>query len=386
MKRLLGVVAVVIAMVMWEVLPAGAAVTWTVQPSPTPPRFLSAVSCLSAGDCTSVGERKILHWNGHRWTVQANAPANGDLVDIDCSSARSCTAVGALNEAGGNSPVRLLAAIWNGVRWKVQAVPSPVAPSPGVNMSFNAVECLSPANCLAVGFYSLSGGTSRVLIEKWNGVRWRIQRSPIRRGTLNDVACQSTTSCFAVGDTPTSTPDVVSKILVEHWNGSKWTVQAVPSVPSPPGTERAPTLAGISCPGSRVCTAVGTLFFDYFSPSSFEGLPLALRWNGTRWVRQRVTLPAGTFNSINVLNGVACISANRCVAVGSSRFDIHSGSSTFVMAWNGTRWAVQQAVNPPGFFRGFFGVDCTTVCTAVGGRATIGNVERSLVEVSRAFS
>lgn len=242
-------------MAFWTALPAGASQTWTVQPTPAPPpAVLSNVSCLSAANCTAVGDNKILQWSGGRWTVRATAPAYATLSDVACTSATRCIAVGSLGDSAGNYQIRLLAEIWNGTSWKVQTVPNPATPSPDVNyMSLNAVKCLSPTDCLAVGFYSVNSGADRVLIEKWNGVTWAIQQVPSQPGALGDVTCQSATSCFAVGDAPEPNPvDYIFKALIEHWNGSSWTVQAAPTIAPPfgPAGVSVVSLTGISCPGN----------------------------------------------------------------------------------------------------------------------------------------
>jgi hypothetical protein len=374
-RRIVGVMTAAVAMVLWNALPASAAVTWTVQPTPTPPSSLNAVTCLSVSNCTAVGEAKILHWNGGRWAVQATAPANGALKGVACTSATRCIAVGSLGDSGGNVDVRLLAEVWNGTQWNTQPVPNPVTPSPGSNsMSLNAVECLGPANCLAVGSYGVNGSTGRVLIEKWNGTAWRIQPAPTRPGSLSAIDCQSATSCFAAGSDGSS-----GNVLVEHWNGTKWAVQAVPALPPYLGTPpSAADFGGISCVGSKICTAVGDVFYDFGSPSSWTHLTLAERWDGSRWVRQSTPNPGG----VNGLNSVTCVSTSDCIAVGAWEADVNSTLSFLVMAWNGTKWTTKGIADPSLHGGSLSGISCTTVCTVVGARfadtgALISLAERS---------
>lgn len=293
--------------------------------------------------------------------------------------------MGSLGDSAGNTNVRLLAELWNGATWKVQTVPSPITPSPGVNsMSFSAVECLSPASCLALGSYSAGGGAGGLLIEKWNGTRWTIQPAPTH--ALGDIACQSATSCFAVGAKPTSKEFFFNDVEIEHWDGRRWTTQATPSVPPPAGSEGGSSLAAISCPGPTFCTAVGTLEFDDGAPDTIEYATIALRWDGTRWTRQ--PSPGATNQSQNLLYDVSCISANNCTAVGVSAFDANSfPGSALIMGWNGTRWALQRAAVPSGDVGGaLIGIDCATVCTGVGLRFDRNFTQRSLAETNEAFS
>jgi hypothetical protein len=126
---------------------------WVVQKPPVPGSAaggLSAVSCVSASDCTAVGDDTVggktgplaESWNGHAWTEQAVGPAGATLTGISCVSASSCTAVGYSGRAA-------LADDWNGSHWTVQ----PTAPPAG-NKSLSSVSCVSAGTCTAVGLYA----------------------------------------------------------------------------------------------------------------------------------------------------------------------------------------------------------------------------------------
>jgi hypothetical protein len=97
---------------------------------------------------------------------------------------------------------------------------------------------------------------------------------PPVQGTLSSVSCTATTACVAVGSY-VNDGDTVA--LAERWNGTAWTNQATPNPAG--GTEIA--LNGVSCPSATKCLAVG----------SYEGahgiLPLAERWNGSKWTIER---------------------------------------------------------------------------------------------------
>jgi hypothetical protein len=126
---------------------------WVIQKPPVPGSAaggLSAVSCVSASDCTAVGYDTVGgktgpladSWNGHAWTEQAVGPAGATLTGISCVSASSCTAVGYSRRAA-------LADYWNGSNWTVQ----PTAP-PAANKSLSSVSCASSGTCTAVGLYA----------------------------------------------------------------------------------------------------------------------------------------------------------------------------------------------------------------------------------------
>jgi hypothetical protein len=81
---------------------------------------------------------------------------------------------------------------WNGRVWSI-------TPSPNVGGSGpDAVSCIGPTSCVAVGWV---GGST--LVESWNGVSWSVTPSPNTGGTdnfLSGVDCAASISCVAVGE------------------------------------------------------------------------------------------------------------------------------------------------------------------------------------------
>jgi hypothetical protein len=137
--------------------------------------------------------------------------------------------------------------------------------------------------------------------------------------------------------------------LAERWNGSRWSIERTPR---PTGSATS-ELLGVSCPTSRECIAVG----DYESTSKvFFGF--AERWNGSRWALAGVVRPGAAF-----LDSVSCSSARLCTAVGA--YQITSTSLPLAERWTG-RWRQQHT---PGT-GSLYGVSCPTSsrCTAVGSR------------------
>jgi hypothetical protein len=151
-----------------------------------------------------------------------------------------------------------------------------------------------------VGSYD-SGPSTRGLIESWNGTRWSKVFSPRRgfRDLLGSVSCASATACIAVG-TYTGGSDHTS---IESWNGTSWSV--VPS-PSRPG----PELTRVSCGSAAACTAVGT----YHPGGGANTNTLIMSLDGTSWSVVPSPSPGPEFNR---LDGVSCVSAAACTAVGT---------------------------------------------------------------------
>jgi hypothetical protein len=143
--------------------------------------------------------------------------------------------------------------------------------------------------------------------------------------------------------------------LAEAWNGTSWKVVK----PANPAVTTASQLNGVSCVSATVCTAVG-----WFSNVGHAQM-FAEAWDGTHWTIQSIANPTGGTNSI--LNSVSCTSATACTAVGNY-FD---GSHTVTVAerFDGGGWTAQSTANPSGFKSNTLsGVSCpaVNVCTAVG--------------------
>jgi hypothetical protein len=385
-------------------------VQWSTITSPNAPDFgnsaLSGVSCATSTGCTAVGRRfnssGIAHtltesWNGSSWSVltSPNAAARSSVLsDVVCTSATGCFAVGAALPP--SSSAKTLIEQRNDATWSI--VPSPNGAG-AILATLNGVACTSATNCFAVGL-----GPGSAPIERWNGTTWSIVANPTSR-PLNGIACPSATSCFAVGDgpgqpsiqrwngtqwsvvpspapagdtsrlasvscsSPTScfavgevTTGSTSKTLVERWNGSAWSI-----VPSPNRGSDSNTLTGISCTSPTSCLAVGSF---YSFPSGT--LTLSERWNGSSWTV--VASPNRAGSSISTLEGIACVTASNCYAVGAGTTS--GGTTSFVLHWNGTTWAGLASAHPgDASSTTLSGVSCSsaTSCAAVGSYVNVTN-------------
>jgi hypothetical protein len=153
-----------------------------------------------------------------------------------------------------------------------------------------------------------------------------MQRSPRVRhpgpGELTSVSCPAAAACLAAGDTGGSETNFHASALAERWDGTTWVIQRVSQ---PAGTTDS-YLNGISCSSPVACTAVG----EWVNGTGSVFL-LAERWNGTTWAIQHTPTPPG---SDSVFNAVSCPSATDCVAVGQD------SSGPLAARWNGTTWTL----------------------------------------------
>jgi lysophospholipase L1-like esterase len=268
------------------------------------------------------------------------------LEAVSCAAAQSCYAVGSSGQVDAEIPAIEREIDGN---WRAESPPSPPTSS---STSLEDVSCTSWNACTAVGFASTTSHFVIPVAERWNGVRWRVQSPPLSGAAstlLTGVSCATVTSCTAVGYS--SDGDAV----IERWNGTSWNLEAAPT---PPGNSYWEPI-GVSCSSVDACTAVGT------AESALSETGVVERWNGRRWRDQVVASPAGSTSS--TLRGVTCLSANSCVAVGTS---ISSGVTTsLVEKWAGDAWSVESTPRPAGASSlSLTAVACASLgsCLAVG--------------------
>ena len=220
---------------------------------------------------------------------------------------------------------------------------------------------------------------STVLVEQWNGSGWTVANAfpPAGNNTyeLNSVDCLSASYCVAVGDAHVNQEPVT---FIEAWNGAVWSVVSSPS-PSVPPTMSQNHLSGISCASASFCVATG----DYFAePLGIQ--PLIETWDGSTWT----ATPNPTQSTVvpSLLNGVDCVSASECTAVGQSTNEsagtnvskalaghenqVYAAQDTETLAevWNGSTWSLETTPNQGTNGTVFEAVSCVgaSQCVAAG--------------------
>jgi hypothetical protein len=162
----------------------------------------------------------------------------------------------------------------------------------------------SARSCEVVGTGRVTSGGA--FAAGWNGTSWTAQAVPgpagAKTASLTKVSCATATACEAVGGSSAGA-------YTAAWNGTAWSAQSVLPVPSGSVSD---TLLGVACTSATACTAVG---YSQGSASASARPTLAEVWNGTSWSVQGTPNPAATSNA---LDGVSCVAAGSCVAVGSA--------------------------------------------------------------------
>lgn len=136
-------------------------------------------------------------------------------------------------------------------------------------------------------------------------------------------------------------------------------------VPSPnPGPASASVeLNGVSCVSAASCTAVGFGFVS--SGGGVRSKTLIESWNGTRWSVAASPNPAAGAPG-DTLQGVSCVSVASCTAVGST-----GSGKTLIESRHQDSWSVVPSPNagPASASDDLLGVSCLSAgsCTAAGG-------------------
>jgi hypothetical protein len=268
---------------------------------------------------------------------------------VSCVRRAGCRAVGGFTNSAGQSVT--FAEARPRFTWSVQRTANPLIQEPS---TLEAVSCTSASACSAVGdstsnfsegAFDYEGTRDVAFAERWDGTRWTVQATagPVQAG-FSSVSCTSENACIAVGTA-----------FAERWDGTRWTMQRLPK----PGRSDV-SVNAVSCASASACTAVG-----HFRNSAGQQVLLAERWDGSNWTIQKPTNPAGTEVS---LDGVSCISASACTAVG--KFTYNEQQVPLAERWGGSSWTIQNVPNPnpEGLNMSLRDVSCTseTACTAVG--------------------
>jgi hypothetical protein len=344
---------------------SAAAPSWSIVSSPstsaTQANNLNGVSCISASDCTAVGDyfngtyRQTLieRWNGTSWSIvsspNVSATDNNLLLGVSCFSASACTAVG---DYYLGSTYQTLIEQWNGTSWSIASSPDTSATQ--INI-LRGVSCTSASSCTAVGYY-VYGSASQTLIEQLSGSTWSIVTSADTSSTqvnqLLGVSCTSASSCTAVGEYYTSPYD---QTLIEQLSGTTWSIVTSADTSAAQSND----LAGVSCMSATACTAVG----DYYTGSYDQTLIEQL--SGTTW--SVVSSPNTSASQSNQLLGISCTSASACTAAGQSYTGTYD--QTLIEQLSGTTWSLASSPDTSTTQTNEVpGVSCTSasVCTAVG--------------------
>jgi hypothetical protein len=242
----------------------------------------------------------------------------------------------------------------------------PLAPPAGTtldDLALTGVACPAADWCAAVGETKNVTGTYQRIEGVWAHGHWRWHRESGGIAHLNAVGCMQPGSCIAVGQQQSADGSYEAPYAIDY-GGGQW----VPVGPmNPVGiASQGGELNAISCPDASHCVAVG----DYGIGSTF--LPLVVRVDGDHWTQAPVPPPPR--QGYGNLQSVDCASATVCAAVGlyDRTLTGRSAAPSFLAGYQGGRWRSVQAPLPAGWGRRqvrLTEVACAAGrCVAVGGK------------------
>ncbi|MCA1727652.1 MAG: hypothetical protein LC722_08405, partial [Actinobacteria bacterium] len=215
-----------------------------------------------------------------------------------------------------------------GSTFTIVASPSPSA----AGTWLEDVSALGATSAWAVGSMEDSSVFSKTVIQRWNGSTWSTVASPnpgrtcgLNAGNqLHGVEAISATDAWAVGSFYDCS---LYKTLAVRWNGTRWVRVATPN----PGTDNYNELEGVSATSPTDVWAVG-----YFYANGEAPQPLALHWDGTKWTH----VPAPSKNGISAFTDVVAIAPNDAWAVGYYYDPAEQTYESLLEHWNGTAWSI----------------------------------------------
>ena len=169
---------------------------------------LYGVACAADNDCFAVGSNgNVYHYNGAAWSAAHSVGNNVTLTGIDCHMDTSiasqsgykpyfCFAVGYQNSNTGFAYYHpSSAALTSWITFNI-------------GFQLNGVSCSSASSCMAVG----GSNVNTAQVARYNGNTWAAMSIPTPNARMNAVDCVTPNDCWAVGRSG----------YVYHYDGNTW--------------------------------------------------------------------------------------------------------------------------------------------------------------------
>ena len=202
-----------------------------------------AIVALTASAAPGTVKRCHLGWR----LVPSPRVSDAQLADVQALRPNLVWAAGSGITSVGR-PTRILVEHWDGHRWRARRLPQ--------TGFVNGLSASSNRDIWLVG----QGSDFTPLILHYDGVGWTQLPSPLpagEQGWLHDVLALGPRDAWAVGSDGHTLPDGYARALILHWDGSRWS-----SVSGPPGLGALSgiaafrrTTSGLLAPWTRIPSA-----------------------------------------------------------------------------------------------------------------------------------
>jgi hypothetical protein len=181
----------------------------------------NSIACSGASECWAVGAIGDLEsaptilissYNGSIWQNVSGLTTSAELYGVTCASASECWAV------GQTYSFQTLILEYAGTTWATVG-----APSLGSESGLNNVSCITAADCWAVGIFLANSNTDQVqsFFEQYSASSWSTVNGGVTGPTdydyLDDIACDGTVNCWAVGLQASSATSTTWENLIEQY-------------------------------------------------------------------------------------------------------------------------------------------------------------------------
>jgi cytochrome c551/c552/ferredoxin len=296
---------------------------------------LASVACPSAGNCVAVGDYTVNARDGFsheeamaatetKGAWNAGVEIGASLEDVTCTSAGNCVGV------GGKEVVAETRGVWGAARKLRLPAGALVTSREERHASLSSVACTSAGNCVAVGSYEDRMGRVRAMVATEAGGSWGVARAiglPANavttaklRASLDSVACTSAGNCVAVGryeDTDGSSDRQAMAVTETSGVWGSASEIELPANALVTRAEQRASLSSVACTSVGGCVAVGVYLAD---DGGHQEAMSVTETSGVWAVASEIGLPENAApvpgGQYGELGSVACMSAGNCVAVG----------------------------------------------------------------------
>jgi hypothetical protein len=262
------------------------------------------------------------------------------------------------------------------VSWSTVSSPNP---SGSTGAWLYGLTCVTADDCWGVGYWNSTDSEShnQPLFEHDTGSGWSIVDGPAVPGSTSSQLQAMT--CAGAGDCWAvgyyADASGADHTLIEHYTGGSWTVVSSPT----PAGDGDINLDGVTCVSADECWAVG--YSDASGPNSTGVGTVIEEYTGSGWTI--VTGPTASGGRTDELAAVTCVSAADCWAVGAYYVAGGSDNQGLIEQYTGHGWSVVSSPLPPGSVESSLSsITCAGAddCWAVGGWGDVNFDGPTLIE------